>query len=131
MAVSILCSTSAESRPDGELGGRNEFGRVDLLAALRLHAGHSDAAVGADYGETVGVHDDDLAHLAADAFRILGGKRFGFENLERLSLEHRPGARGGIAAADQAVDLDPRLASRSSRCPGRSGLHRSLSTHPA
>ena len=44
---------------------------------------------------------DDLAELAADAFRVLRGHRLRLEDLQRLAVERRPRAGRGIAAADQ------------------------------
>ena len=48
--------------------------------------------------------------LAGDALRVLRRQRLGVEDLQRLAVERRPGAGRRIAAADQAVDLLPRLA---------------------
>src|SRR2546421_174808 len=53
---------------------------------------------------------DVLAELAGDALWALGGYRLGVEDLDRLAVERGPGPGRRIAAADQPVDLLPRLA---------------------
>src|SRR5205823_13904387 len=102
-------ATSCESRSSGELGSGRKFASADL-GAVGLYARDLEAAVGADHREAVGLDRDDLSHLAGDAFRVLPGERLGVEDFQGLAGERRPGAGRGIAAADQAVDLLPRLA---------------------
>ena len=96
-----------EAHPDRELGRGDELAGVDLLAVGGLHARDLEAPVGADDREAVRFHDDDLAHFAGDALRILGGQRLGVENLHGLAVERRPGAGRGVAPADQRIDLAP------------------------
>ena len=99
-----------ESRLHRDIRRLRPFAGVDLLAVGGLHAGDLEAAVGADHGEAVGFYRGDLAGLAGDALRVLRRQRLGVENLELLAVERTPGAGRRVAAADQPVDLLPRLA---------------------
>src|SRR5215472_18267149 len=101
---------SGEARAGGELDGGRELAGVDLLAVGRLHARDLEPPVGADHREAVRVDRDDLAHLAGDALRILGGQRLGVKDLQRRTVERRPGAGRRVAATDESVDLYPELA---------------------
>src|SRR5215471_10292989 len=91
---------SGEARAGGELDGGRELAGVDLLAVGRLYARDFDAAVGADDREAFRLDRDDLAELAADPLRVLGGQRLGVEDFQGLAVERRPGAGRRIAAAD-------------------------------
>src|ERR1700761_4378596 len=93
-----------------EICGFRPLAAFDFLAVGRLHARDLETPVGADHGEAVRFHRDDFAELAGDALRIFGRKRLGVENLEMLTVERRPRAGRGIAAADETVHLLPRLA---------------------
>ena len=81
-----------------------------FLPSAGLNARDLEAAVGANHGEAVAVDGDDLAHLAGDALGVFGRQRLGVEDFHGLAVELRPGAGRRIAAADQPVDLLPRLA---------------------
>src|SRR6202048_4580401 len=97
----------AMSRMSRSIAGcpaRGDFGTV-CLPARALHP-----PIGADSGEAVRADLDDFARFAADPLGVLGRQRFCLEHLEVLSIDRGPGAWGGIAAADEAIDLDPRLA---------------------
>ncbi len=96
--------------PVARLADFAEFAGIHFLAVGGLHAGDLEAAVGADDGKAVGFDGDDLAELAGDALGVLRRQRLGVENLQRLAVEGRPGAGRRVAAADQPVDLLPRLA---------------------
>src|ERR1700722_5585635 len=82
----------------------------DLLAVGGLYAGDFEAPIGADHGEAVGFDHGDFADLAGDPFRVFRRQRLGVEDFQLLAVERGPGARRRIAAADDAVDLFPRLA---------------------
>src|SRR5512138_120811 len=101
---------SGKARAGGDLGGRCPLASADFLAAGGLDAGDLEAAVGADDGEAVAVDGDDLAELAADALRVFRRQRLGVEDAQLCAVDRGPGARRRIAAADQAIDLLPRLA---------------------
>src|SRR3974377_2127274 len=92
------------------MGGLEPLAGIDLLAVGRLYARDFKTPVGARDGEAVGFHRDDLAELAGNALRILRRQRLGIEDLQRRTVEGGPGAGRGIAAADHAVALLPRLA---------------------
>src|SRR5215475_7616126 len=81
----------------------------DLLAVDGLDASNLEAPVRAHDFEAVGLHRYDLAELSADTLRVLGRQRFSVEDLELLAVQRRPRPGRGIAAADQAIDLLPRL----------------------
>jgi hypothetical protein len=123
--------SSGEARFDGEVGGLRPFAGVDLLAVGGLHARDLEAPIGADDGEAVAFDRDDFANLAGDAFRILRRQRLGVEDLQLLAVERGPGAGRRIAAADQPVDLLPRLAPVDRALSGRSGPRRSPWLRPA
>src|SRR5258707_11490713 len=93
-----------------EFGGGGVVSGPDLAAVGRLYAHHLDAAVGAHNREAVGFDGDDLAHLAGDPFGIARRQRLRLEHLEGVAVEGRPGAGRRITAADEVVDLPPRLA---------------------
>src|SRR5262245_8178639 len=101
---------SAEPRSRGELCARDEFTGSDLGAVRRFHAQDLDAAIGADDGEAVGAHLDDLPELARDSLGVAGRQRFDVEDLQGLAIERRPRTGRRVAAADQRIDLAPRLA---------------------
>src|SRR5262245_23992422 len=89
---------SAQSGPDGEFGAGGELAGRDLGTVGRLDAQNFYPSVGADHGEAVGAHFDDLAQLAADALGIAGRQRLNVEDLQRLAVERRPRPGRGIAA---------------------------------
>src|SRR5262249_14057079 len=93
-----------------EPGGGGVFSRADLAAVGRLYAQDFDAAVGAGNSEAIGLDRDDLTHLAGNPFWVARRQRFRLEHLEALAVQSRPGAGRRIAAADEIVDLPPRLA---------------------
>src|SRR5579871_3297056 len=103
-------SKSCEPGFHRESDGCRPFAGFDLLAAVGLHAGDLEAPIGANHGEAVRLDRDDLAELAGDPLRVLGGQRLGIEYFELLAVERGPGAGRRIAAADQAIDLLPGLA---------------------
>src|SRR5712692_1531187 len=111
--------TSRQAGSDHELGGRGKLRGADLAAVGRPDAEHADAAVRAGDREALGIDRDHFAHLAGDAGGLLGRQRFGVENLQLLAVVQRPGAGLRIAAADQIVDLRPRLAPVDARVVGR------------
>src|SRR5215468_1557136 len=101
---------SGEARSGGELGSGSKLAGTDFRAVGRLYAHDADAPVGAHDGESVGIDRDDLAHLAGDPLGIARGQRPGVEDLQLLAIEVGPRAGRRIAAADEVVDLAPRLA---------------------
>src|SRR6185369_6460316 len=101
---------SGKARAGRDLGGRCPLARAGLLAAGGLDARDLEAPVGANDGEAVAVDGDDLTEFAADAFGILRRQRLGVEDAQLHTVDGRPGTRRRIAAADQPVDLLPRLA---------------------
>jgi hypothetical protein len=103
----LVAEKLAEPRPDGEFGGGRKFAGVDLLTVGGLNAGDLEAAIGADDRKTIALDHDDLAHLAGDAFGVLGRQRLGVENLELFAVERAPSAGRRIAAADQRIELPP------------------------
>src|ERR1043165_5632735 len=100
---------SCEDRAFPDAGALGPFAGADLRA-VGLHARDLEAAVGAHHRDAVRLDRDDLAELAGDALRVLRGKGLGVKDLHRLVAELAPGAGRRIAAADQPVDLLPRLA---------------------
>src|SRR5262249_46483651 len=104
------CRGSGEPGLDREVGGLRPLAGLDLFAVGGLHAGDLEAPIGANHGEAVRLDRDDLAELAGNPLRVLGGQRLGVEDLELLAVERRPGAWRGVAAADEPVDLLPGLA---------------------
>src|SRR4029078_5809923 len=97
-------------------GCGSEFSGADLLAAFGLHAGNLEAAVGANDGDAVGFDRNHFTERGGNSLRIARGHRLRVENLELGAVQGRPGARRGIAAADQTVEMIPRLAAS---CLGR------------
>src|SRR5689334_15398479 len=69
-----------------------------------------EAPVRAYDGEAFVIDRNDFTELAGDALRVLGRQRLRVENFHGLAVERGPCAGRRIAAADQAVDLLPRLA---------------------
>src|SRR5215468_1086951 len=101
---------SGENCSLDEFGSGDEFGSVDLLASVGLNTRDLEAAVGANHRKSVGVDGNDLAKLPADALWVLGRQRLGVEDLESRAAQRSPGTGRGVAAADKAIDLLPRLA---------------------
>src|SRR5436305_14522872 len=100
---------SCENRAFLDAGARGPFAGADL-GPVGLHARDLEPAIGADHRDAIGIDRDDLAELARDPLWVLRGHGLGVENLDGLVAELRPGAGRGIAAADQPIDLLPRLA---------------------
>src|SRR5688572_3442102 len=99
-----------QSRARREVSRFHELAGADLAAVGAFHAQHIDASVGAHDGKARVADVDDFAELAADAFRSLCGKGLRVKNLQRLAVESGPRAGRGTAAANQRIDLAPRLA---------------------
>src|SRR4051812_30413033 len=105
-----MTSGLVEDGAGRDSGGLDPLAGFDLLAVGGLHAGDLEASVGANDGEPVGIHRNDLAQLAADALGVLRRNRLGVEYPELLAAERAPGAGRGITTANQAIDLLPGLA---------------------
>src|SRR5215475_7796123 len=110
IAGNRLDHKSGENCSLDEFGSGDEFGSVDLLASVGLNTRDLEAAVGANHRKSVGLDGNDLAKLPADALGVLGRQRFGVEDLESRAAQRSPGTGRGVAAADKAIDLLPRLA---------------------
>src|ERR1700693_2551977 len=106
MTMRWLC----ESGLGLEIDRRRPLAGFDLLAVGGLHARDFEAPIGADHGKTVGFDHGDFADLAGDPLRILCRQRLGVEDFSLVAVERGPGAGRRIAAADEPVDLLPRLA---------------------
>src|ERR1700693_3136403 len=106
MTVRWLC----ESGLGLEIDRLRPLAGFDLLAVGGLHAGDFEAPIGADHSEAVGFDHGDFADLACDPLRVFRRQRLGVEYFELLAVERGPGAGRRMAAADEAVDLLPRLA---------------------
>ena len=104
-----LGAKSGEDCSLGELGSGDEFGSVDFLASVGLNARDLETAVGTNHRKTIGIDRDDLTELSGNSLRILGRQRLGIEDFQRFAAQRGPGARRGIAAADEAIDLLPGL----------------------
>src|SRR5580658_6502906 len=106
MTVRWLC----ESDLGLEIDRLRPLAGFDLFAVGGLNAGNLEAPIGADHGEAVGFDHGNLASFAGDPLRVFRRQRLGVENFQLFAVERGPGAGRGIAAADQTIDLLPRLA---------------------
>src|SRR5665213_3569096 len=101
---------SRKPRFNGEIDGFRPLAGFDLLAVGGLNASNFEAPIGAHHGEAVGFYHRNLANLAGDPLRVFRRQRLSVENFQLLAIERGPGAGCRIAAANEPVDLLPRLA---------------------
>ena len=111
MAETSPATTALESREprfDREIGRFRPLAGFDFLAVGGLHARDLEAPVGANEVKP-SASTATLAGLAGDPFGSFAGSGLA-SKIFSLAVERRPCAGRRIAAADQPVDLLPRLA---------------------